>query len=240
MSQLSRALLAALLAGAAAGLLACGSAEAPAPQADPVSLAAGDGWLIDTVGVRDISEGDTLNLDENLTIIETTRIFPREADEGEVFAWEFEAREMTPVKLLIVHAQDRAQTFELLGESPMVVPRRLGPNRFELPEPIPLKYPSLVGLYMPEKGAVPFRKVPNWKTLITAQPFERPFIDRTPFSMYGWRYGVRVFWRRPGGPDDAGDAVNIDAVNIDAVNIDAVSTDTVRTDTTATEVEETL
>jgi hypothetical protein len=49
---------------------------------------------------------------------------------------------------------------------------------------------------MLKKGAIPFRKVSNWKALISAKPFERPYLDRTPFAMYGWRYGTRVFWRR--------------------------------------------
>ena len=48
----------------------------------------------------------------------------------------------------------------------------------------------------PGEGTIPFRKVRNWKMLISQQPLERPFIDRKPFAMYGWRYGVRVFWRR--------------------------------------------
>jgi hypothetical protein len=103
-------------------------------------------WQVDTVGVRNIAEGDTINLDEGLTIIETTRIFPPEADGGEVFTWEFEARELTPVKLLIVRTVDGAKKFELLGESPMVIPRQIGSNRFELPEPIPLQYPCLFGI----------------------------------------------------------------------------------------------
>ncbi|MDA0334485.1 MAG: hypothetical protein O2782_04910 [bacterium] len=154
------------------------------------------GWQVDTVGVVDIAEGDTLNLDEGLTIIETTRIFPPAADGGEVFAWEFEARELTPVKLLIVRAVEGAKSFELLGESPLVVPRRIGVNHFDLPEPIPLRFPCLFGIYMPEKGAIPFRKVRNWKALISARPFERPYIDRAPFAMYGWRYGARVLWRK--------------------------------------------
>lgn len=179
-------------------LIACG--DTPEAVPDPVESTAAAGWQIDTVGVRTIDEGDTLNLDAGLVIIETTRIFPRAADSGEVFAWEFDARSLTPVKLLIVRALDEAQKFELLGESPMVVPRRLGPNRFELPEPIPLQFPSLLGLYMPEEGAVPFRKVHNWKTLISAQPLTRPFIDRPPFAMYGWRYSFRAFWRRPAEP----------------------------------------
>jgi len=186
-------LVAALLA-----LGGCGGTDGPPAQPDPVVVAQAAGWDVDTVGVVNLAEGDTINLDEGLTIIETTRIFPPEADEGAAFAWEFQAQSLNPVKLLIVRAVDGARSFEILGESPMVVPRQLGANRFELPEPIPLKYPCMFGIYMPEAGTVPFRKVTNWKSLIAMRPLERPFIDRTPFSMYGWRYGVRVFWRRPG------------------------------------------
>ena len=96
---------------------------------------------------------------------------------------------------MIVRAVDGGKNFELIGESPMVVPRQLGANRFELPEAIPLQFPCLFGLYMPEKGAIPFRKVRNWKTLISASPFQRPLLHRSNFAMYGWRYGTRVFWR---------------------------------------------
>ena len=44
------------------------------------------GWHVDSVGVKNLVEGDTINLDAGLTIIETMRIFPREVDGGEVFA----------------------------------------------------------------------------------------------------------------------------------------------------------
>lgn len=194
MSQLKALQSAALLLAVAGVLHGCGNApEATLP--DPVAAAQAAGWQVDTVGVNNIAEGDTINLDAGLTIIETTRIFPPEADGGEVFAWEFEARELTPVKLIIVRAVE-GRSFELLGESPMVIPRRRGTNRFELPEPIPLRFPCLFGIYMPEKGAIPFRKIHNWKTLISSRPLDRPFIDRAPFAMYGWRYGARVFWRK--------------------------------------------
>ncbi len=145
------------------------------------------GWHVDLVGVKNLAEGDMINLDAGLTIIETTRIFPREVDGGEVFAWEFEARALTPVKLLIVRAVDGSKNFEILGESPMTVPRQLGINRIELPEPIPLQYPCLFALHMPESGSIPFRKVRNLKALISSKPFGRPYIDRSPFAMYGWR-----------------------------------------------------
>ena len=192
-SQLMRCLY--RVAGVTGLLLwGCGGAQ-EVPSTDPVVAAFEAGWNVDTVGVANIAEGDTINLDVGLTIIETTRIFPPEANGGEVVAWEFEARELTPVKLLIVRAVDGGKNFDLIGESPMVVPRQLGANRFELPEAIPLQFPCLFGLYMPEKGAIPFRKVRNWKTLISASPFQRPLLHRSNFAMYGWRYGTRVFWR---------------------------------------------
>ena len=202
MAELTRA-AALLCALATAGLWsACGGGEAPAPAADPVAGARSAGWHVDTVGVVNLAEGDTINQDAGLLCIETTRIFPPEADGGEVFAWEFQARNLHPVKLLILQAIEGDQTFEILGESPLVVPRQVGANRFELPEPIPLTYPCLFGLYMPEEAPIPFRLVRNWQTLITQSPLQRPFIDRTPFAMYGWRYGVRVYWRK--APPEAG------------------------------------
>ena len=76
-------------------LWGCGGAQ-EVPSTDPVVDAFEVGWNVDTVGVANIAEGDTINLDVGLTIIETTRIFPPEANGGEVFAWEFEARELTP------------------------------------------------------------------------------------------------------------------------------------------------
>ena len=115
-SQLMRCLY--RVAGVTGLLLwGCGDAQ-EVPSTDPVVAAFEAGWNVDTVGVANIAEGDTINLDVGLTIIETTRIFPPEANGGEVFAWEFEARELTPVKLLIVRAVDGGKNFELIGESP--------------------------------------------------------------------------------------------------------------------------
>ncbi len=51
------------------------------------------------------------------------------------------------------------------------------------------------GIYQPEAGTIPFRQVLNWKTLIAPRAFQRPFTPRSLFSMYGWRYAARVFYR---------------------------------------------
>lgn len=174
----------------------CGQDTTPAPSPDVVAESIAAGWHVDSVGVRNLSEGDTLNLDAGLTAIETTRAFHPKSDGGEVFAWAFDARTMNPVKLVILRPFEGTKTFEVVGESPMVVPRQLGLNVFELPEPIPLTYPSLFGFYMPEGGVLPFRRVRNWKMLISQRPLPRPFIDRATFAMYGWRYGLRVYWRK--------------------------------------------
>ncbi|MEE2658094.1 MAG: hypothetical protein VX733_06275 [Candidatus Latescibacterota bacterium] len=158
------------------------------------------GWAVDTVGVRNITEADTINLDTGLTIVETTRSFPMSARGGEVFAWEFYAETLNPVKLLILApAEDRG--FELVGESPLVVPPRPGVHRIALPEPIPVDFRYKFAIFMPEASSVPFRKVLNWKTLIRQSPFERPYTAREGFSMYGWRYAVRVFWRKAAPPE---------------------------------------
>ena len=146
--------------------------------------------------VFNVAEGDTLNLDRNLTIIETTRVLPPSADGGEVFAWEFYAAALRPVKLLIFRWSDGKSKLELVGEGRMVVPRQLGLNRMALPEPIPVGFRYMMGIYQPEEGAVPFKKIRNWKTLITPRSFERPFTERDAFVTYGWRYSYRVFWRQ--------------------------------------------
>ena len=177
-------------------MIGVGCDDTQSGGSDPVMRQVLKGWHVDTVGVVNITEADTVNTDRGLLAIETTRVFPLEANGGEVFAWEFNAMALNPVKMLIlrpVHGKDR---FEIIGESPMVVPRHKGANVFELPEPIPLQFPCLLGFYMPEEGTIGFRKVLNWKMLITTEPLQRPFISRTPFSMYGWRYGVRAFWRK--------------------------------------------
>jgi len=155
--------------------------------------------LIDTVGVRNVAEGDTSSGHPGLCIIETTMKFPPPAEGGEVFAWEFYARELRPVKLIIVRFDESGEHFELVGESETVVPRERGVNRFALREPIPVGFRYMFGIVQPEKPAVPFRKVHNWKTLITTRPLERPLMRRDYFATYGWRYSVRVFWRAAGG-----------------------------------------
>jgi hypothetical protein len=179
--------------------MACGD-EPPADSeppatADPLKAALAAGFAVDTVGVRNLAEGDTLNLDAGLTIIETTVKFP---ERGEVFAWEFNAETMNPVKLLVVRWKDSRTRLELIGESPTVIPQRLGLNRVELPEPIPVRRRDMMGIYMKEAGSVPFRKLTSWKTLIMPRPFERPYTRRELFTMYGWRYGFCAFWRKPG------------------------------------------
>ena len=155
---------------------------------------------VDTVGVSNLAEADTLNLDPNLTIIETTRVFPPEAEGGEAVAWEFYAESHRPVKLLIFRWVGNSRTrFELVGESPLIVPRELGVNRVVLPAPIPVGFRYLTGSYQPEAGTVPFRKIRNWKTIITQGVYGRPFTERTDFVTYGWRYAYRVLWRHIGG-----------------------------------------
>ena len=161
-----------------------------------MALALAAGTRVDTVGVFNLAEGDTLNLDRNLTIIETTRVLPPSADGGEVFAWEFYAAALRPVRLLIFRWSDGKSKLELVGEGRMVVPRQLGLNRMALPEPIPVGFRYMMGIYQPEEGAVPFKKIRNWKTLIRPRSFERPFTERDAFVTYGWRYSYRVFWRQ--------------------------------------------
>lgn len=183
-------LLALLLAG-------CGGNSPPAEnQPDPVVQAAAAGARVDTVGILDLAQADTLNQDEGLTIVETTVSFPPEAVDAEVFAWEFYAEELRPVKLLIMRFDANRDNLEMVGESELVVPRQKGPNRFALREPIPIRPRDLYGIYQPEAGAIPFKKVHNWKTLITIKPLTRPWMKRDLFSMYGWRYALRVFWRK--------------------------------------------
>lgn len=187
--------LATLLLG---GLLAgCGGSGQPADnQPDPVVQAAAEGARVDTVGILTLADADTLNQDQGLTIVETTFSFPPEAAGGEVFAWEFYAQELRPVKLLIMRFDQARDNLELVGESEMVVPRQKGSNRFALREPIPIRPRDFYGIHQPEAGTVPFKKVYNWKTLITIKPLTRPWMRRNQFSMYGWRYALRVFWRK--------------------------------------------
>lgn len=162
---------------------------------DPVARALEQGFQVDTLGVRDLAAADTVNGDAGLTIIETTITFRPPVSDSEVIGWEFYAEALHPVKLLLMRYDRAGKTFELVGESPTVVPRHLGVNRVALPEPIPVAYGTMYGIYQAEAGTIPFRKVLNWKTLITASAFQRPFTPRALFSMYGWRYAARVFYR---------------------------------------------
>lgn len=172
---------------------------AVAPSDDAVAAALAAGFAVDTVGVRNLAEGDTLNLDTGLTIIETTVKFP---ERGEVFAWEFHAETLNPVKLVVVRWKDSRTRLELIGESPTAIPERLGSNKMQLPEPIPVQRRDMMGIYMQEAGTIPFRKITSWKSLIMPRALERPFTRRERFTMYGWRYGVRAFWRKPNEPTD--------------------------------------
>lgn len=177
-----------------AGLLlaGCGRSESPpAQQSGPEPQ-----WQpgeVDTVGARNLAEGDTTSGERGLVIIETTRTF----GDGEAVGWEFQASQIRPVKLIVVRADPEREQFELVGESETVVPRRKGINRFVLPEPIPVTRGCMFGLVVPEEESIPFAVVPNWKTLITTHALERPLMRRDHFATYGWRYSVRVFWRRP-------------------------------------------
>ena len=195
-----RSIALALWVGAAGALLSACADPPPADRAadDPVATALAAGFAVDTVGVRNLAEGDTLNLDKGLTIIETTVKFP---ERGEVFAWEFNAETLNPIKLLVVRWKDSRTRLELIGESPTVIPSRLGLNKIELPEPIPVQLKDMMGIYMAEAGTIPFRKITSWKTLIMPRRLERPYTKRERFTMYGWRYGVRAFWRRAADPD---------------------------------------
>lgn len=170
------------------GMVACSDEQVPEGTAasDPLARAAAAGVQVDTVGVRDIASGDTLNTMAGLTIIDREVTFPPTAKDGEVFAWDYYAESLNPVKLIIMRANGKQ--LELVGESPMSIPRQLGLNRLELPEPIPIRWRDMMGLYQPEAGPVSFRKIRNYKTLISSQPYQRPFTSRDRFAMYGWRY----------------------------------------------------
>ena len=187
-----------ILAALGAGIAACSQEqvqELPA-EVDPVAQAVAAGVQVDTVGVRNIASGDTLNNMAGLTIIDREVTFPPTAKDGEVFAWDYYAESLKPVKLIIMRANDHQ--LELVGESPMSIPRHLGLNRLELPEPVPIRWRDMIGIYQPEAGPVSFKVVRNYKTLISDKAYQRPFTNRDHFSMYGWRYSIRVFWRERG------------------------------------------
>ena len=174
-------------------LSACGEDQTRpevARQAEPEVWV---GTRVDTIGVRNLAEGDTLNQERGLTVVETTGTFP---GDGEVFAWEFYAQRLRPVKLIIVRYDQGREYFELVGESETIIPERIGVNRFVLRERIPVGYGCMFGVVQPEESAIPFRKIRNWKAMITMRPFERPLMRRDWFAVYGWRYAVRVYWRQ--------------------------------------------
>ena len=166
----------------------------------PVALEGERFWegdvQVDTVGWGNLSAADSLIDHEGLTFIETTLRMPPEANEGEVFAWEFCANRLTPVKLLIVKYDSSREFLELAGESETVLPKQIGFNRVVLNEPIPVSRGYMFGVVQPEIPAIPFKKVLNWRTLMTAREFERPIMRRDRFTMYGWRFAARVLWRR--------------------------------------------
>ena len=158
----------------------------------------GEAGKVDTVGINNLAEGDTIHTESGLTIIERTRFFGPDSNNGEVFAWEFYAQRLGPVKLVIVRFDQEREHFELVGESQTVIPKQIGINHFVLREPIPVGFRYLFGVIQPEEPVIPFKKVLNWKTFITLRPFERPLMRRDRFAMYGWRYSVRVLWRDAG------------------------------------------
>jgi hypothetical protein len=147
---------------------------------------------VDTVGWGQLSAADSLIDHAGITFIETTLRFPAEANEGEVFAWEFYASRLTPVKLLIDKYASSRDFLALAGESETVLPKQIGFNRVVLKEPIPVSRGYMFGIVQPEAPAIPFKKVINWRTLITAREFQRPIMRRDRFTMYGWRFAARV------------------------------------------------
>ena len=174
---------------------ACG--EQPAQRQDVVQ----EEWeagAVDTVGANNLAEGDTIHTESGLTIIERARFFGPDAANGEVFAWEFYAQRLGPVKLIIVRFGAGEEYFELVGESQTVIPKQIGVNRFVLREPIPVGFKYMFGVIQPEEPVIPFKKIFNWKAFITTRPFERPLMRRDRFAVYGWRYSVRVLWRDAG------------------------------------------
>ena len=100
-----------LILGLAA--LVCSCAEPPPSELGEDEfrrLVTQEGMHVDSVGVRDLAQGDTLVDYSPLVVIERTVRFPREAEGGEVFAWEFYAEQLNPVKLLIVRTRASTDT----------------------------------------------------------------------------------------------------------------------------------
>jgi len=187
------------LLGAVLLLGACGEQQAQhRDTASEAGVEPGAVGKVDTVGVNNLAEGDTIHTESGLTIIERTRFFGPDSNNGEVFAWEFYAQRLGPVKLVIVRFDQGREHFELVGESETVIPKKIGVNHFVLREPIPVGFRYLYGIIQPEEPVIPFKKIFNWKTFITSRPFERPLMRRDWFAMYGWRYSVRVLWRDAG------------------------------------------
>jgi len=177
------------------GFGACGQqSQVPQVVDDPVEKELAAGTQVDSLGTNVIAEGDTINMDTGLTVIERQVTFPPQV-RGEIFAWEFYAKTVGPLKLIVVRFDEDREHFLLVGESQTVVPAQLGANRLALREPIPVRYGDMIGLFQPEEGVVPFKKIHNHKTFITAKPFSRAPLPRSQFSVYGWRYGYRVFYR---------------------------------------------
>ena len=151
---------------------------------------------VDTVGWGNLSAADSLIDHAGLTFIETTLRFPQDANQGEVFAWEFYANRLTPVKLLIVKYASSREFLELVGESETNLPKQIGFNRVILNEPIPVRRGYMFGVVQADAPAIPFKTVLNWRTLLTANEFQRPIMRRDRFTMYGWRFAARVLWRK--------------------------------------------
>ncbi|MEE3233556.1 MAG: hypothetical protein VX294_05260 [Candidatus Latescibacterota bacterium] len=150
---------------------------------------------IDTVGVRNVASFDSSSSHQGLVIIDRQYTFPNMAAGGEVFAWEFYAESIDPIKLIMVKFDDSGDLFEMIGESATIVPSTIGVNRHILREPIPISKGCMMGLLQPKGGTIPFSKIRGYRTFIAARELERPFMKRDLFAMYGWRYAMRVFWR---------------------------------------------
>jgi hypothetical protein len=150
---------------------------------------------IDTVGVRNVARFDSISNHQGLVIVDRQYTFPDTAAGGEVFAWEFYAESIDPIKLIMVKFDDSGELFELIGESATIVPSKIGVNQHILREPIPIFKGCMMGLLQPKGGTIPFSKIRGYRTFIAARELERPFMKRDLFAMYGWRYAMRVFWR---------------------------------------------